>query len=367
MTTVHAFNPAEALILDEWSPPESTDGDGRVAILGVDDPAMAEVAAERAESVAWYPRHVESLARRPRNVTVADTVVPPPDATLDVVLLPMPQGRYLNRLLVTAAHAALRPGGELWVAGPSSAGAKPTINDAASLFGHSEVVAFKHRQRLARCVKQPDAPTPDWATEPGVAPDTYGGFDFDLDGVRTTVRARPGVFAWNGLDDTTRLLLEHLDIPQGAAVANPCCGAGTLGLHAAHAGASHVTLTDHDLLAVAAARAAVAANHLDDRVAVHAAACDRLPGERRYDLIVAFPPMDEQRDDGTGRLGPRAVEQLIAAAPDALAPDGRLVLAVPAHASLDKPLRRANLVGQTLAESRRAVLIEARLAQASNA
>jgi len=76
--------------------------------------------------------------------------------------------------------------------------------------------------------------------------------------------------------------------------------------------------------------------------------------------------MDEQRDDGTGRLGPRAVEQLIAAAPDALAHDGRLVLAVPAHASIDKPLRRANLVGQPLAESRRAVLIEARLAQAPN-
>ncbi|MEM9251928.1 MAG: methyltransferase [Planctomycetota bacterium] len=363
MTTMHAFNPAEALILDEWSPDEA----GSVAILGVDDVAMAEVVTERAESVTLYPRHVEALdaatAAAECRFNVSDTVVPPADGSLDAVLLAMPQGRYVNRMLLTAARSALRPGGELWVAGPSSGGAKPTISDAISLLGEGEVVAFKHRQRVARIVKRDNATAPEWSTEPGVAPGTQGGFELELKGKRTSIKTRPGVFAWNGLDETTRLILEHVDVPEDAAVANPCCGAGTIGLHAAMAGAGRVTMSDHDLLAVASAQAGIEANGLSDRVGVEATSCNRISPAEAYDLIVAFPPMDERRHalDG-GRPKPRAVERIVAAAPEALKPGGRLVVAVPAYASLDKPLKRAGLTGRVIAESRRAAVIEAQTA-----
>ncbi|MEM6334469.1 MAG: methyltransferase [Planctomycetota bacterium] len=363
MTTTHAFDPAEALILDEWSATDPAGNPPRVAILGSEDTAIAEVVAERAASVAIFPRHSHDRAAAnplPPNVVVDHGVTPSPDASLDAVLLAIPQGRYLSRMLIAAARAALRDGGELWLAGPSTAGAKPVIADAISLLGEGEVVAFKHRQRLARCVKHTDAPIPDWATEPGVAPGTFGGFEIDLAGVRTTVKTRPGVFAWDGLDDTTRLILEHVDIPDGAVVANPCCGAGTLGLHAANAGAAQVELTDHDALAVRAAQAGIEANALADRATATAHPCGRLAPDAAYDLILAFPPMDEPRvTQPDGRAAPRAIEQLLAAARPALAPAGRLVVAAPAFVSLDKPLRRAGLTGQTLAESRRARMIEA--------
>ncbi|MEO0588362.1 MAG: methyltransferase [Planctomycetota bacterium] len=365
MTTTHAFDPAEALILDEWSATDPAGNLPRVAILGSEDLAIAEVVAERAAAVTVYPRQANDPTAAnplPSNVTVSDTVTPSPDASLDAVLLPIPQGRYLSRMLIAAARAALRDGGELWLAGPSTAGAKPVIADAISLLGEGEVVAFKHRQRLARCVKHTDAPIPDWATEPGVAPGTFGGFEIDLAGTRTTVKTRPGVFAWDGLDETTRLILEHVDIPAGTVVANPCCGAGTLGLHAANAGAAQVDLSDHDALAVRAAQAGIEANGLTDRATVTAHPCGRFAPDAAYDLILAFPPMNEPRvPQPDGRAAPRAIEQLLDAARPALAPAGRLVVAVPAFVNLDKPLRRAGLTGQPLAESRRARVIEARV------
>ncbi|MEM6755950.1 MAG: hypothetical protein AAF586_02185, partial [Planctomycetota bacterium] len=188
MTMVHAFNPAEALLLDEW-PPEDAGPIGSVAILGVDDVAMAEVVAERVEQVTLYPRHVEAyeLARRVAidRFAVSDAVVPPANGALDAALLAMPQGRYVNRMILAAVRAALREGGELWVAGPTSGGAKPTIADATSLLGEGEVVAFKHRQRLARAIKRDGVALPEWSTEPGVAPGSFGGFEIDLDGART--------------------------------------------------------------------------------------------------------------------------------------------------------------------------------------
>jgi 16S rRNA (guanine1207-N2)-methyltransferase len=380
MNGVQTFPPAEALLLDAW-PGSGTAGGGRVAVLGVEGRAMAEVVAERAGLVVWHPRDVSASGRGVgrsaagegvgKGVVTAETVVPDAAGGFDAVLLALPQGRYLNRMLIAGAYAALREGGELWLAGPSSGGAKPAIADAVSLFGQGEVVAFKHRQRLARCVKGAGTATPDWATEPGVAPGTLGGFELELGGVTTSIRTRPGVFAWNGLDETTRLLLEHLAVPAGAAVANPCCGAGTIGLHCANAGADAVTLTDHDRLAVAAARAGVEANDLGDRVTVAAGACDRLDrpaGDRGYDLVVAFPPMDERRDPtATGRPAPRATDQVIAAAAAVLEPEGRLVLAVPSYVQLDKPLRRVGMVGRPIAESGRAAVIEARLAAAPTA
>ncbi|MEO0964323.1 MAG: methyltransferase [Planctomycetota bacterium] len=363
MTMVHAFNPAEALLLDEW-PPEDAGPIGSVAILGVDDVAMAEVVAERVEQVTLYPRHIEAyeLARRVAidRFAVSDAVVPPADGALDAALLAMPQGRYVNRMILAAVRAALREGGELWVAGPTSGGAKPTIADATSLLGEGEVVAFKHRQRLARMIKRDGVALPEWSTEPGVAPGSFGGFEIDLDGVRTAIKTRPGVFAWNGLDETARLLMEHIDVPEGGVVANPCCGAGTIGLYAAMSGAGRVTMSDHDLLAVASARAGVEANGLSERVEIAACGCERVGPSGACDLLVAFPPMDERREATEGgRPMPRAVERIVAAAPEALKPDGRLVVAIPAYASLDKPLKRAGLAGRVLAESRRATLIEA--------
>ena len=74
MTTTHAFDPAEALILDEWSATDPAGSPPRVAILGSEDPAIAEVVAERAASVTIFPRqpHDPTAANPlPSNVTVS--------------------------------------------------------------------------------------------------------------------------------------------------------------------------------------------------------------------------------------------------------------------------------------------------------
>src|SRR5690242_8072909 len=75
-------------------------------------------------------------------------------------------------------------------------------------------------------------------------------------GVDLRLLTRAGVFSARGLDDGTRLLLEHLDLAGATLVADLGCGAGPIGLAAAQlAPTGHVHLLDEHLRAVDVARA----------------------------------------------------------------------------------------------------------------
>ncbi len=151
-------------------------------------------------------------------------------------------------------------------------------------------------------------------------------------GVDLVFETLPGVFSADRLDEGTRLLLEHLEVPAGVSVLDVGCGAGVIGAVAGRRGAGSVTMTDVNLLAVAAARrnAGLAG------VPVEVVAGDVYGGlgERRFDLIASNPPFHQ------GKVVDYDMPQrLIAQASEHLAPGGRLVLVANAFLPYDRLMR----------------------------
>ncbi len=98
------------------------------------------------------------------------------------------------------------------------------------------------------------------------------------------------------------------------------CGYGIVGLIAATRGASQVTLSDDNLLAVRCARASAAANAITNVEIVAGDLLDAVK-DQRFDLIVSNPPFHQQFDVNTN-----VAHRLIREAKSALKPGGRLVI-----------------------------------------
>lgn len=226
------------------------------------------------------------------NARVWDTisVLPQRAMQFDLVAIDAPSDRKLARRWLVEAYQALRVGGALYLAGANDHGIRSIIADAAVLFGDATVLGYKRGQRVAQAHKQgkPIA-VPDWAQAPGIAPGTWYEFEIAARGQALRLRSLAGVFAYDRLDEGTRLLLEAIDLPAGARVLDIGCGSGAIGLLAARLGAAQVDLVDANLLAVAAAAENIRLNQI---VGARAFVHDGVPADRRgwYDLLLTNPP-----------------------------------------------------------------------------
>jgi 16S rRNA (guanine1207-N2)-methyltransferase len=248
--------------------------------------------------------------------------------SLDAAMIQLPKGRGLARRWLVQAHAALRPGGLLFLAGPKDEGIQPAIKDAAELFGRGAVLAFKKGSRAARFEKSSlpsleigGVDPPAWAVEPGIAPDAWVEFRAETPSGPIGLRSLPGIFSYDRLDPGTQLLLERLATEvSGQRVLDLGCGYGVIGLTAARLGAAQVDLVDDNLLAVLAAR---------ENIRLHGLAKARaLPGDgigpvadQVYDLALSNPPFHSGK--GVDYQVSRA---FILGARRVLAPGGRLAL-----------------------------------------
>ena len=359
MTVMMMSNPAMRLLADtaQW------DGQANVQVLEGGDGLLAHILAARSGDV-----QVRSVTRDEREFVAAQKVlahVPNaqaseagfalPDGEADVVVLPIPKGRYLSRALLVSAWSALRQGGVLYLAGPSKVGAKSVINDARSLFGNAEVLGYKSRQRVARCVKQiAEAGSPAWATEPGVAVGTYGQFIIDAPHGELVFHTRPGVFSWDGLDDGTALLLEHLDVEPEQRVWDVGCGCGVIGLWAGSLGAD-VLMSDVDRVALTCARKNAVDNGLDDRVEVIASDGLKVDRPERFDRVVSNPAFHQGHEKDT-----QMADEMIAAAKRVLVPGGRLLIVANRFLPYAKAMTYAGFEVETLVDTRRFRVLEGR-------
>lgn len=346
-----ALNPAESLLLEHLAPNEDT----RILVLEGGEGWLA------AEAAVMVPKgYVLSLSRDARDVwncqenlafvpnASTGTSVFPESNYWDIALLVIPKERRYTRTLLLSAWGSLKNGGRLHLAGPNRVGAKAVIKDAERLFGNSAVLGYRSHHRVAACTKNvplPD-PLPVEFQQPGVAPGTTHFITVYRPERKLTLETHPGIFSWGALDAGTQILLDHLKINPGERVWDVGCGYGVIGLSCALSGASHVTMSDINLLAVSFAQANSRHNGL-------AATANAFPADglnpisiglpspvplkhdplvlTSYDLVVTNPAFHQGHQVNTSMA-----DQLIKQAPSILSANGRLIIVANRFLNYDK-------------------------------
>ncbi len=126
-----------------------------------------------------------------------------------------------------------------------------------------------------------------------------------------------GIFAREGLDRGTELLIENTVFQPRDRVLEVGCGWGAIAVAAAKsAPRGHVVLTDVNRRALHLARRNLGRNGITNAEARAGSLFDPVTGEK-FDVIVTNPPY---------RAGRPLIERLIAEAPDYLRPNGRFVM-----------------------------------------
>jgi 16S rRNA (guanine1207-N2)-methyltransferase len=241
--------------------------------------------------------------------------------------------KRMTMALLALAHAALSPGGTLYVAGAKSRGIVSVAEEVRRLFGASATLVMRKGHRVVAATR---------GSEPG--DDPSGLFSLDAAAEPVVVRGQPLtlvpsplVFAGGRLDPATKLLAEAMEVYANDVVADLGCGAGIVGLVAARlAPAGHVYLLDASHTSVRLAAENARRNSI---VNVTAVAGDAITALGRKDIrpqvIVTNPPFH------TGQAQSRLVAQeFFAGAARRLAPGGRCYVVANRFLPYERELRQ---------------------------
>lgn len=245
------------------------------------------------------------------------------EAAFDLVAAHLPRGRAVAEKLIRDAARALRPGGRFFLVAHKQAGVKSAIAYTRRVFGQAAVVRQKKGYHVAQAVKGPDLTLP--------PSQGWNSFPTALDGLPTTLVSKPGVFAWDRLDDGTAALVQTMEVQPGEAVLDLGCGTGLLALAAARRGA-RVTAVDADLRAVESARRTLDAN--DAAAEVLISDCAQAVLDRCFDVVVCNPPFHQ----GVG-VAYDVARQMVRDAAAVLRPGGRLHLVSNAFIRYEREMR----------------------------
>lgn len=136
-----------------------------------------------------------------------------------------------------------------------------------------------------------------------------------LHGRAFTLRSTWGLFSPKRVDEGSRLLIDHLEVPAGGMGLDLGCGYGVIGLALAHlCPAGQVHLVDKDFVAVEYARRNAALNGLTNCAAYLSNGFSHVPA-LRFDVIASNLP---------AKAGAEMLSILLADARDHLQPGGRL-------------------------------------------
>jgi 16S rRNA (guanine1207-N2)-methyltransferase len=355
---------AQTLFFDHLQPQK----DANILILEGGDGWLANQLAQfvpdgRVLSLSRDIRDIKAaqilLADNPN--TDASQDVFPNSADWDIVLLTIPKERRYARTLLVSAWEALKPGGQLLLAGPSKGGAKAVIKDAERFFGNATTLSYRSHQRVAVSIRGDSLinPLPKEFQQPGIAPGTNHFIQIDRHNFSIKLETHPGIFSWQELDEGTSLLLDHLTIEPGWRVWDVGCGYGAIGIYAALAGAAFVSMSDINLIAIDYAQKNVFTNHLDHQIEVFSA--DNLSNPQNihdqrlhYDLIISNPAFHQGHP-----VDKSMADQLIAQAPQYLTSNGRLLIVANRFLNYQKFMRAHFTHIVNVAETSKFQVIEA--------
>jgi len=260
-------------------------------------------------------------------VRLADGVAGLPSASFDLVLSHLPRGRAVQEELIRGAAWVLRPGGRFYFVASKRAGVKGAVAYARELFGHCGVIRQKQGYHVGLAVR------PDRLPPPSQARTGYVTRVLLCDGIPTKLVSKPGLFAWDRLDEGTAALVRAMEIAPRDQVLDLGCGTGLAGLAAARrATDGQAVLVDADVRAVEAAWRTATANGVVN-VEVSPSDCASAVLDRRFDVVVSNPPFHQ----GVG-TDYEVAHQFVRDAARVLRRGGRLFLVANRH------LRYADLI-----------------------
>lgn len=243
----------------------------------------------------------------------------------------------VGRQRIVDSLAVLAPGARCYVAAEPTTGLARYRETLEAHCETVEAVAERDGATVLEGKKSPDADslhdvtaTPSYV-EPRIHRTSVDGTELEL----VTV---PGLFAAGSLDHGTRLLLETVDVPDGARVLDVCCGYGPIGAYAAASADCSVVLSDDDRVATRCAACSLERSGLEgfersgiegsDRVGAEATAvtgdCTRAVSGRTFDLVLSNPPT---------HAGSGVLSELFGGIRDVLAADGECLFV--RHEALD--------------------------------
>jgi 16S rRNA (guanine1207-N2)-methyltransferase len=268
-----------------------------------------------------------------------------PGGEFDVVLLPAPRQRQHGRALLAQGFERLARGGVLVAAAANDSGARSLQRDLEALVGPTHSLS-KHRCRASWAVRESEgdvALAKEWLAADAPAPIADGRF-----------HSRPGVFAWDRIDEASALLAAQLPADLRGRGADLGCGYGFL---AAEVLTRHPQVGALDLYEADARALELARRNLDGSAAeLEFSWHDVAAGLPRadYDFIVSNPPFHAGRADA-----PELGIAFIRAAAAALRPSGRLFLVANRHLPYEAALAAAFAQVRVLADERGFKIFEA--------
>ncbi len=229
----------------------------------------------------------------------------------DTVLLHLPRGQYLQRELLQLGAALLAPGGWLAFGGATREGIRSALQVAREIFGQAGITTRKGGYHAGLAQR----PTGDFP----LPADAFTCREITVSGAPTQLHSRPGVFAWDRLDEGAATLIDHMHVTAGQQALDLGCGPGLVGLAALRQGA-HVTLVDVSAWAVAAAQRTLAANGYPEAPVWHSHGAEAV-ATQRFDVVLTNPPFHQ----GHG-VNFEVAQRFIHDAAHVLHPGGKLYL-----------------------------------------
>lgn len=264
---------------------------------------------------------------------------PPPAPGTGWVVVLLPKGKELTRWLLATLACQVDAGRLLWLVGTKDEGIGSAARFGGEGWEHTDTVAYGNHARIESFVR---------GNHPATQPELLRPLNASVETVAGTVPLEvltaPGVFAAEGLDEASRMLLRHLPTDRVEAALDVGCGAGWFARFLLQTGrAGRVEAVDTSWTALEATRATLGSFGSAATVRASEGLSD-VSG--RFDLVVSNPPFHQghaQTTDPTLRI--------IADLPRALRPGGRVYLVanrfLPYPDALSAAFERVTVVAET--------------------